>query len=229
MATIQQSMRHALLFYSFLLLFAACGGSDSDFRYVAIGASDAAGIGASPLTNGYVFQIEDGLDEQCGSTQLINLGVPGAETDVVEDVELPLAVEANPDIVTIWTGSNDLVSGRTQQAFETDVRDILATLQQESNAITFIATLPALYDLPRFQEEPDPDVTPERVAAFNLIISRASEATGATLIDLASVPLSDLLVSDDGFHPNDTGHRLIGNKFLEQMVPRICPTAVAEQ
>lgn len=229
MATIQKSMQRALLIFSFLLFFSACGSSDSDFRYVAIGASDATGIGASPLTNGYVFQIEEGLDAQCGSTKLINLGIPGAEADVIEDIELPLAVEENPDIVTIWTGSNDLVGGRTQQAFETDVRDILDTLQQQSNAIIFIATLPALYDLPRFQDEPDPDVTPERVAAFNASISRASEAAGATLIDLASVPLSDLLVSADGFHPNDAGHRLIGNKFLEQMLPRICPTTVSEQ
>ena len=46
----------------------ACAGAQPEqpdrLIYLAIGASDAAGVGAEPLTNGYVFQIADELDER---------------------------------------------------------------------------------------------------------------------------------------------------------------------
>ena len=46
----------------------ACAGSPPEpperIVYLAIGASDAAGIGAEPLTNGYVFRIADDLDRR---------------------------------------------------------------------------------------------------------------------------------------------------------------------
>ena len=32
--------------------------------YLALGASDAAGVGAEPITRGYVFRIADELDER---------------------------------------------------------------------------------------------------------------------------------------------------------------------
>src|SRR5688500_17755732 len=35
-----------------------------DILYLAIGASDALGIGASPLRNGYVYRIRDELEQQ---------------------------------------------------------------------------------------------------------------------------------------------------------------------
>ena len=40
------------------------GDSDNDILYVAIGASDAVGIGAIPLNNGYVFRIRDRLEDE---------------------------------------------------------------------------------------------------------------------------------------------------------------------
>jgi hypothetical protein len=37
------------------------GNGDDDVQYVALGASDVTGVGASPLTNGYVSLIKEGL------------------------------------------------------------------------------------------------------------------------------------------------------------------------
>jgi hypothetical protein len=48
-------------------------------QYAALGASDATGIGASPLRNGYVYLIKRGIEDAGQSTNLMNYGVPDIE------------------------------------------------------------------------------------------------------------------------------------------------------
>ena len=207
-----------------LLILASCGSSSSsnDINYVAIGASDAAGIGATPIGNGYVYRIKDSLNEQCGSIDLNNLGVPGLTANEIEDIEIPVAVRLNPDLVTVFTGGNDLVSGRSIEDFESDLADILTKLRSDTGAAIFVANLPDMTQLPEFQQDPDRDVTAERVAAFNAAISRQVGAAGATEVDLFSHEVNSTFVASDGFHPNDAGHQLMADLFLAKIVPQIC-------
>jgi acyl-CoA thioesterase-1 len=211
------------IFYALLMLLSfGCGGSSGDSTYVAMGASDATGIGASPITSGYVFRIDDKVSEICEETELNNLGIPGVEADEVQNVELPIAVEIDPKLVTIFVGGNDIVSGRTIEAFEEDVQDILSELTEKTGASIFIANLPDMTQLPTFLEEPDRDVTPERVRDFNAVITRQANAYNVTIVDLFSTGVQDVLISDDGFHPNDDGHQVIAELFLEQIIPQFC-------
>ena len=53
-----------------------------EFVYLALGASDATGVGATPLTEGYVFLVKRELDRRMPGVFLINLGVPGARIDL---------------------------------------------------------------------------------------------------------------------------------------------------
>ncbi len=198
------------------------GGSSGNNVYVAIGASDATGIGATPLTNGYVFRINNQLDKSCGATELNNLGLPGATADQIENVELPIAKEIHPEIVTIFVGGNDLTSGRSTESFEIDVRNILSTLEEDTSALIFIANLPDISQLPRYLEDPDSDVTLTRVRAFNDAISRQAQLYNVTVIDLFAVGVNDVLISDDGFHPNDAGHEEFADLFLQQIIPQFC-------
>jgi lysophospholipase L1-like esterase len=210
-----------------LLLLMGCGGSSgsNDFRYVAIGASDATGIGAFPLDEGYVFRIADTLNENCDGVELYNLGVPALTADDIENVELPAAVEIEPDFVTVFVGGNDLVDGRSVESFRADVADILQTLSLETDAIIFIANLPDLSKVPRFEDDPNQNVTLANVMAYNSVIESEANATGAVLVNLADNSPSDILVSEDGFHPSNQGHEVIANEFLAQMLPRVCPAA----
>lgn len=218
-----------------LALFTAACGSDfigADLKYVAIGASDATGVGADPIDSGYVYVIEDGLEDQCGTgdeeSELQNLGIPGLDADEIADTELPIATKLDPDVVTVFTGGNDIVGGRDPAAFETDLAKILGDLRDHTNAILFVANLPDMTQLPEFQTDPDPDVTPERVAAFNAAIERQAQASGATLVDLFSQPVQANYVAGDGFHPSNEGHRAIAEQFLAQIIPQICPNGQFE-
>lgn len=192
-----------------------------EFVYLALGASDATGVGALPLTEGYVFLLKAELDKRFPGVAMLNLGIPGARIDLIkEQVRLATQVGAKADLVTLWTGGNDLVHGDSPVEFQEDLRFILQNLQKSVTKTVVVANLPDLTALPRFRNNPDPAVTSERVAAFNRAIEQEARAVGAPLVNLFAQPVQDDLVFDlDGFHPNDAGHREIARLFLQAILP----------
>jgi acyl-CoA thioesterase-1 len=202
------------------------GGSSSDsIDYAALGASDVTGVGATPLTNGYVYRIEDSVAQESGTgVDLENLGIPGAKIAQIKNVEVEiLKRSAQPELVTLSTGANDLIAGDAVSAFESDLREVLSELRAISpSAVVAISNLPDLTKLPKFQEKPDRDVTEARVRSYNAAIARQAGSANVLLVDLYSEPLEDSLVSDvDGFHPSDAGHQAIANAFMAVLRPYI--------
>jgi acyl-CoA thioesterase I len=191
--------------------------------YLALGASDAAGVGADPITRGYVFRIADELDERVDQAFLANLGVPGANTEQLDQaLELFFSSQVEPDLATVWTGANDVIQGRDADDFEGDLDDIFGRLRDRTDGVIVAANIPDLTELPRFRDDPDDDVTRERIEEFNEAIAAQAEDHDVLLVDLYSEPVEDNLVSDrDGFHPNNEGHREIAGRFLEVILPAL--------
>jgi hypothetical protein len=132
---------------------------EDEIVYMAVGASDAVGIGATPITNGYVFRIEDALEEEVKNVHLLNIGIPGADLDAIaKAAKTTLRLGAHPDLVTIWVGANDVIDGVDPDDFEADLDDLLDRLENNDTFIV-IADLPDLTQLPRFREEPRETVT----------------------------------------------------------------------
>ena len=219
----------ALLSAIFFASIGCGGGSDShaQISYVALGASDATGVGADPINEGYVFEIAEGVRQQGYSTELLNLGIPGAEADEIKNIELEalLGVQDTADLVTIFTGPNDIVSGRAVENFEGNIQTILSELREKTSAYIVISNIPDLTQLPRFVEEPSANVTFERVVAFNQAISRQAAVYNVPIVDSFSEPIDAFLVSGDGFHPSNEGHELIAQRFLELIKP-VLPSLV---
>lgn len=215
-----------LVVLTLLLLFGitACGGEgvggiDSDIRYAAIGASDATGIGAEPLSQGYVYRIQRKLEDEGKSTALFNLGIPGIEIDRMEDDETVAAANIDPDLVTIFAGPNDIIGGRSPEDFENHLKDIFQKLHQGTQAFIVVATIPDMTQAPRFQSDPDPDVTAERVSAYNEAILREAAAFQISVADLRNLPTGPAVTSGDGFHPNNAGYERIAQIFLAVIEP----------
>ena len=198
--------------------------ADTDLLYLAIGASDAVGIGATPITNGYAFQIADGLDDADTDVQSIILGIPGADLDTIAPVaEAVLRIGIDPDVVTIWVGANDIIDGVDPESFEEDLDGLLDRLD-ETGAVVAMADIPDLTELPRFREQPIATVTETRVEAFNDAIHAQAEEHGVALVQLSDEPVEDRFVSDaDGFHPNDLGYARIADLFLAEIEPALAP------
>lgn len=211
-----------LVVTSTLIGLAACASSPDEISYTALGASDAVGIGAIPPTEGYVFRIQNELEEQVDDVPFVNLGLPGADVAAIENtLDSFLVLGREPDLVTLWTGPNDVIRGDDPEDFEGDLEDILAQLRDETDAVIVMANVPELTELPRFEEEPDPDVTEARVEAFNGAIERQADEFNVSIVDLHEEGIEEDLVSDiDGFHPNNEGHRRIAEEFLEVILPQ---------
>jgi acyl-CoA thioesterase-1 len=211
----------------------ACAGGPPEppdrVIYLAIGASDAAGVGAEPLTNGYVFRIAEELDQHVNEVFLAPLAIPGANTEQLDGaLELFLESEIEPDLVTVWTGANDVIRGEDADDFEDELEDMFERLRDRTDGLIVAANIPDLTELPRFRDDPDDDVTRERVEEFNDAIAERAEDHDVLLVDLYSEPVEDDLVSDeDGFHPNDEGHKRIADEFLDVILPALglAPTA----
>lgn len=209
------------------LSLSSCGGGPREkkieFVYLALGASDATGVGATPLTEGYVFLVKRELDRRMPGVFLINLGIPGARIDLIkEQVRLAKQLGTKANLVTIWTGANDLVHGDDPKTFREDLRAILRMLHEDVSPNIVIGNLPDLTRLPRFQRAPDPRVTLARVNAYNEAIAQEAGDVKASVVDLFAQPVREELIFDlDGFHPNDAGHREIARLFVQAILTKL--------
>lgn len=219
-----------LMIAGLTLLLGSCGDDSptapqyEELTYVALGASDAVGIGAFPLDNGYVYRIRDKLDQHVADEVLLyNLGVSGARADEIAASALPAALAHQPQLVTLWTGPNDLIGGESVEAFQEVLGQILAPLSQQTSALVVVANIPDLTILPRFLLKPDDDVTMERIQAFNQAIALQAAAYNVPVVDLfAKGDTANWdYVSLDGFHPSNDGHQRLAELFLEVIGERL--------
>ncbi len=209
-----------------------CGGNSSSpttpahrekIIYAALGASDAVGVGAFPLDNGYVYKIRDGLEPYANEVELHNLGVSGERIGYIERTELPAALARTPDVVTIWAGPNDLTGGVSVETFEASLANVFAQLKNAASACVVMANVPDLTALPLFQLFPDEDVTIDRVQAYNAAIARQTAAYNILLVDLYTPKYAEnwSYVSLDGYHPSNEGHAKIAELYLELLLKNL--------
>lgn len=217
--------RRILLVALVALALPGCGSATSTptrtITYTALGASDAVGIGAVPLSRAYVYLLEDRMRGLDNLVDLHNLGISGARVEELVASELEPAIVTDPDVVTIWTGPNDIIAGANADVFATHLDLLLRELKQNTQAIVFVANVIDLTQAPRFREDPDPDVTVARIDAFNLRIVAAVEANDCVLVDLFGIPLTDDMFFVDGFHPNNLGYERLADAFWNEIAPRL--------
>ena len=205
----------------------ACNDSDTEqppetpYIYAAMGASDAIGYGALPPTQGYVYLIGDRIEELRPGAQVRNFGTADARIDDFINVELPQTIAVNPDLVTIWTGGNDIWAGTDPGSFEAGLRTLLHELRTHTHAMVFIGDLPDLTKAPVFLSNPSSQVTSDRIADFNFRIAAVAAETGCVLVRLSEMPVNPTLFASDGFHPNNDGYRLMADYFLAEIEPRL--------
>jgi lysophospholipase L1-like esterase len=186
--------------------------------YVALGASDAVGIGADrPGSEGWVPLVHAALP---AGTQLVNLGVNGATLDDVVRGQLPVAVDAHPRWVTLWPGVNDLRASVSLPTFQKNLNTILDALAPPGRPTTtqvILVNIPDLRLIPAFRYY-EPSTLDATVQQWNAAIAEAAREHGASLVNLhdAMPELSSHpeYISGDGFHPSSIGYRRIAELSL---------------
>lgn len=182
--------------------------------YVAIGASDAVGVGAAnPETEGWVPRFGAKLG---ANTRVVNLGVSGSTLGQALQEQLGPALDAQPDVVTVWLCVNDLNAGVPLVSYAADL-DLLLSQLETTNARVLIGNVPDLAQLAAYRGT-DPAPLQAEVARWNAAIADAAARHGDTLVDLYShwqeaVQHPEYL-SADGFHPSSDGYKALADVFV---------------
>jgi lysophospholipase L1-like esterase len=180
--------------------------SRSEFRrYVAIGDSFTAG---APGLEG---RWPDELAAALRPGEYHNLGVAGATTAEVADIQLARCVELDPDLVTVVCGVNDvLLSVRPDiEAHAQALERIFSTLHEAlPDAVIVTVTTPPIAEhiglRPRSRRRVE-----SGVAQLNEITRTLSERYDVLCLEWGDHPLARERqnFADDGFHPSLTGIR----------------------
>jgi acyl-CoA thioesterase I len=187
-------------------------------RYVALG--DSSGVGVGARQGGYVEHLFQRLRRARTGVGLLNLSVSGATSATVLSGQLPRAQRAQPHLVTLGVGINDLWRGVTPAQFESHL-DSLARGLVSTGATVVMSNLPdmSLAPVARLAAGFLPvSLIVSRIGEFNAAVERVVARHGLLGVDLHTPSRAELsgttdYFSPDGFHPSDTGYRRMADHF----------------
>jgi lysophospholipase L1-like esterase len=178
-------------------------------RYVAIGDSSTEGLidpdGRGGF-RGWANRLAEHLARAQGRVLYANLGIRGKRTRQIRHEQLPAALAMRPDLVTLFSGTNDVLTRR----FDPDAlgRDVEAMHREliGAGATLLTFTLPDLTPL-----MPIGRLIAPRIRALNEVLRAVARTTGATLVDFAAHPVASdaRLWNEDRLHANALGHERI--------------------
>ena len=203
--------------------------------YVAIGASETLGVGAQePESQAWTSVLYRTALPQ--SAVFFNLGEVGATVEQALQDELPVAVSEQPDLVTVWLNTNDLIHGVSPAAYRAGLDQLLSALARAGAARVLVANTPVLSDLPAYRAclpnppagaptcaftagpVPAPADLDRLVGAYNSAIAEVVARNHAVLVDLhcqgGTATQHPAWVSADGFHPTAEGYAQIAQAFM---------------
>lgn len=188
------------------------------FVYVAIGDSTVEGIGASHPSRSYASLVYSDLSRHYAPVDYRNFGKGGARVSDVATAQLSKAIEAQPRLITLSVGSNDIIKRTSLRLFRTDLYRLLRTLREQTAALIVMTNVPDFSFHNRIPASVKP-VVRMRIRQYNKIIRQAAKANGIVLVDTFKEGAVTALrfpeaVSSDNFHPSDLGYTLWANTML---------------
>ena len=178
-------------------------------RYVAIGDSSTEGLidpDGQGGFRGWANRLAEHLARAQGRVLYANLGVRGKRTRQIRHEQLPAALVMRPDLVTLFSGTNDVLTRRFDA--EGLGRDVEAMHRELIGAGATLVTF-ALPDLTPLM--PIGRLIASRIRALNEVLRAVARTTGAVLVDFAAHPVASdaRLWNEDRLHANTLGHERI--------------------
>lgn len=190
-------------------------------RYVAIGDSSTEGLDdpdgrghyrgwadrlAAHLAAYAAYAATHAVSPTTDPVLYANLAVRGRTTRQVRESQLEPALAMRPDVVTLFSGTNDVIRGAFDLRAVAEDIDAMQRAIRATGATLLTFTLPDLSSVIPFARR----ITP-RVEALNGELRAIASRHGTILVDLASHPVAadPRLWSDDRLHANALGHARI--------------------
>jgi len=179
--------------------------------YAAIGASDVEGAGAlNPSSESWVSVLHGMMPS---GTHFVRLGRGGITLSEANRVEVPGAVRARPDIVTLWNCVNDAMQGVQISDYLGELNKALTRLTRETDATVVLLNMPDLSILAGGADPAQRTLIQGGVLEWNRSMAVAAAAYGDRVKIVDLFPISDEVlehpeyISSDNFHPSTTGYR----------------------
>ena len=188
-------------------------------RYVAIGASDTVGIGATdPATGSWPARVATLLPP---GSAFVNVGVSGSIAIQAKDAQLPGAIAQKPTVVSIWLAVNDMNATILPASYKDALGAIVDGLVARTDAKVFVGNVPDVRGVPAYKDV-DKNALLQQITAYNDVIAQITKSAPGRvfLVDLftgSAALVSTITVSGDGFHPSDEGYKLIADRFAAAM------------
>lgn len=187
-------------------------------RYVALGDSSTEGLDDPDGAGGYrgwSQRLAETIHAaQGGGLSYANLAVRGLTTAQVRERQLEAALALEPDLATVFCGTNDVTALRFDAAkVAADIEHMQRALVG-GGAVVLSFTLPDLTPL-----MPLARLIAPRIAALNRALAEASLNSGAILVDFAAYPVATdrRLWSEDRIHANSAGHARIAEALAHAL------------
>jgi lysophospholipase L1-like esterase len=232
-----------------VVVLAACSGDSDDVApadvgpgppevYVAIGADQTVGTGLSrPLVEAWPRLLYRATLDR--SAVFVNAATEGSTVAQALEEQLPLALELEPTLVTVWLNVNDLAAGVPAEIYERQLAELVRALRGDGQTEVLVANIPPVAptitlpdslsiepDIQRADEGAGLDVAPSppevseyevarRVAAYNDAIARVVASDGATLVDLHAAVTAT--AAADGVDLTPEGHARVAELFADAL------------
>ena len=188
--------------------------------YAAIGASDVVGQGANnPAGESWVNVLHEKLPQ---GSRLVRLGRGGITLREANSFELPQAIAAQPDLVTLWNCVNDATGGVPLDAYLEDLNEALSRLTRETRAQVLLLNLPDISIVTAADEE-QRELVRGGVLQWNAAITTVAATFGERVhvVDLFPASAEVLehpdYLSPDHFHPSTSGYRRLAQVVWDAM------------
>jgi len=178
-------------------------------RYVAVGDSSTEGLDDPDGHGGYrgwANRLAERIAAEQGGLLYANHAVRGRRTREILDTQLGPALAMEPDLVTVFSGTNDVIAPRFDpDAVASDMEQLQRALVL-GGAVVLTFTLPDLGPVMPLARPLAP-----RIRALNEALRRVTNRTGAVLVDFSTYPVASdpRLWSEDRLHANSVGHERI--------------------
>ena len=141
----------------------------------------------------------------------------GATTRDVLREQLDEGIQANPDLVTLGIGINDIGHGLSLSEFAQNYESILRRLKKDTQAVVIVTNIPDISSGPRTPVDMRSQYQ-QMIVDFNQKLEQIAGSTGAIVFDIYTITHEELpshpeYFSADGFHPSDAGYELWADKM----------------
>lgn len=193
-------------------------------KYVALGASDAVGVGTThPSKEGWVPKLAALVNAQ----QTLNFGRSGSTlADAIRE-QLPKVYDHKPNLVTIWLAVNDfnqqIFNPSILTSYKSDLNKVLSQLRTKLDQDTriLVGNIPDLSLVTIYTSFGIPkQLLSAQVKQWNDAIDDVVKKNQCELVDLFAywkeLARHPEYISFDGFHPSADGYTRLAEIFYQQ-------------